>query len=72
MEIAPRASLKRPVPELNIKKCRYPSCSLCMDHCPVGAIDLSVSPPVFAKVQFLYFCEMIFLKGLSRPIIQLC
>jgi flavodoxin len=64
MEITPRTSLKRPVPELNIKKCRYPSCSLCMDRCPVGAIDLSVSPPVFARgCSFCYFCEMICPEG---------
>ena len=64
MEIAPRASLNRPVPKLNIEKCRYPSCSLCMDHCPVDAIDLSISPPVFARAcSFCYFCEMICPEG---------
>ena len=64
MEIEPRVSLNRPVPKLNIKKCRYPSCSLCIDHCPVGAIDLSVSPPVFARAcSFCYFCEMICPEG---------
>ena len=64
MEIGPRTSLNRPVPKLNAEKCRYPSCSLCMDHCPVGAIDLSVSPPVFARAcSFCYFCEMICPEG---------
>jgi flavodoxin/ferredoxin len=64
MGISPRASLDRPVPKLNKEKCRYPSCSLCMDHCPVGAIDLSVSPPVFARsCSFCYFCEMVCPEG---------
>jgi len=64
METGPRTSLNRPVPKLNIKKCRYPSCCLCMDHCPVGAIDLSLSPPVFAReCSFCYFCEMICPEG---------
>lgn len=63
-EIPPRARLVRPVPKLNIDKCRYPSCRLCMDHCPVGAIDLSLSPPVFAReCSFCYFCEMICPEG---------
>jgi flavodoxin/ferredoxin len=63
-EIRPRISPSRPVPKLNKEKCRYPSCSLCVDHCPVGAIDLSVSPPIFAKAcSFCYFCEMICPKG---------
>jgi flavodoxin/ferredoxin len=63
-EIGPRVSLNRPVPKLNREKCRYPSCSLCMDHCPVGAIDLSVSPPVFGRAcSFCYFCEMICPEG---------
>ena len=25
--------------------CRYPKCTLCVENCPVGGIDLSVSPP---------------------------
>jgi flavodoxin/Fe-S-cluster-containing hydrogenase component 2 len=64
MKTGPRTSLNRPVPRLNAQKCRYPSCSLCMDHCPVGAIDLSVSPPVFGRAcSFCYFCEMICPEG---------
>jgi flavodoxin/formate hydrogenlyase subunit 6/NADH:ubiquinone oxidoreductase subunit I len=51
-------------PKLHIQKCRYPKCHLCMDHCPVDAIDLSVSPPVFAKsCRPCYFCEMICPEG---------
>ena len=64
MEAGPRAKLVRPVPKLNTDKCRYPACRLCMDHCPVGAIDLSTSPPVFAReCSFCYFCEMICPEG---------
>jgi ferredoxin/flavodoxin len=29
-------------------KCRYPKCRLCMEHCPVNGIDLSMSPRVIA------------------------
>ena len=31
------------------EKCLYPSCTLCMDNCPVYGVDLSVDPPVLAK-----------------------
>ena len=45
---------------LNPNKCRYPECRLCMDHCPMKAIDFSVSPRAFGKgCQHCYFCEMI-------------
>jgi flavodoxin/Fe-S-cluster-containing hydrogenase component 2 len=44
----------------NKGKCRYPSCRLCVDHCPVNAIDLSVSPVMFRKGCIsCYFCEML-------------
>ncbi|MFC1820515.1 hypothetical protein ACFLZG_05470 [Thermodesulfobacteriota bacterium] len=50
--------------ELNSQKCQYPECRLCMDHCPMGAIDLSLSPPVFGKgCEYCYFCEMICPEG---------
>ena len=63
-ELGPRESLNRPVPRLNAEKCSYPSCRLCMDKCPLKSIDLSVSPPVFAKpCSFCYFCEMICPEG---------
>jgi flavodoxin/NAD-dependent dihydropyrimidine dehydrogenase PreA subunit len=49
---------------LNMEKCRYPECHLCMDNCPWDAIDLSVSPPVFAKnCPTCCFCEMICPEG---------
>ena len=31
------------------EKCLYPSCTLCMDNCPMYGMDLSVDPPVLAK-----------------------
>jgi len=58
----PPRTLTRPQFEktLNMKKCRYPECRLCMDHCRLNIIDLSQSPPVFPKIcQPCYFCEMI-------------
>ena len=37
-----------------------PRCRLCMDNCPVKAIDLSVDPVVFRKGCIsCYFCEML-------------
>jgi flavodoxin/ferredoxin len=34
--------------KLNMEKCIYPECRLCMDNCPMDGIDLTVTPPVFA------------------------
>jgi len=55
---------RRPRPRLNKQKCRYPQCHLCIDNCPASAINLSVSPPVFAeKCYTCFFCEMICPEG---------
>ncbi|UCG67329.1 MAG: hypothetical protein JSW12_10230 [Deltaproteobacteria bacterium] len=55
----PRTKLK-----LNVEKCRYPECRLCMDNCRLKIIDLSVSPPIFPKsCQPCYFCELICPEG---------
>jgi ferredoxin/flavodoxin len=32
---------------INMEKCKYPECTLCVDHCPMNAIDFSVNPPIF-------------------------
>lgn len=41
-------------------KCRYPKCRLCVDNCPVAAIDLSADPVKFRKGCIsCYFCEML-------------
>ncbi len=64
MEMTPPSKLVLPLPKLNTEKCRYPACTLCMDHCPIGTIDLSASPPVFARpCEFCYFCEMVCPEG---------
>lgn len=58
----PPRTLSRPQFEkkLNTKKCHYPECRLCVDHCRLNAIDLSQSPPIFPEIcQPCYFCEMI-------------
>jgi ferredoxin len=31
------------------EKCTYPKCHLCMYHCPMDGIDLTITPPVLAK-----------------------
>jgi Fe-S-cluster-containing hydrogenase component 2 len=56
--------LSLPQPKLNTLKCCYPECRLCMDHCPMNGIDLSVSPLIFSKnCRRCYFCEMICPEG---------
>ncbi|MFC1915545.1 EFR1 family ferrodoxin [Chloroflexota bacterium] len=42
------------------EKCRYPRCRLCIDNCPVRAIDLSADPIIFRRgcISCL-FCEML-------------
>ena len=41
-------------------KCIYPGCTLCVDNCPMEDIDLSASPPQFARnCTSCFFCEMI-------------
>ena len=32
---------------IDMTKCRYPACTLCVDHCPMDCIDFSHNPPVF-------------------------
>jgi ferredoxin/flavodoxin len=31
--------------KINMDKCTYPTCTLCVDHCPMNSIDFSVTPP---------------------------
>lgn len=60
MKMVPRNTFVRPAPVLHREKCHYPECRICMDHCPLGGIDLSKEEPVFAKpCVTCYFCEMI-------------
>jgi Fe-S-cluster-containing hydrogenase component 2 len=56
--------VRRPRPKFDRQKCRYPECTLCMDHCPVKGIDLSATPLVFGKnCHTCHFCEMICPEG---------
>ena len=49
---------------LDNKKCRYPKCRLCVDNCPMDAIDLSVHPIIFRKRCIgCLFCEAICPSG---------
>jgi flavodoxin/ferredoxin len=32
---------------IDMKKCKYPTCKLCVEYCPMNSIDFSVNPPVF-------------------------
>ena len=42
------------------EKCRYPKCRICVDNCPMDAIDLSADPIIFRKGCITcYFCEML-------------
>ena len=42
------------------EKCLYPKCSLCMDNCPLGGIDLSVNPRVVCNPCLMCtFCSRI-------------
>jgi flavodoxin/ferredoxin len=46
--------------KLNMQKCTYPQCTLCVDNCPMEGIDLSVSPIRFAEpCMNCFFCEKI-------------
>lgn len=37
---------KRVFQKIDMKKCTYPKCTACMDHCPQNCIDVSKNPPV--------------------------
>ncbi len=32
---------------IDMKKCTYPKCTLCVDNCPMNCIDFSQNPPLF-------------------------
>jgi Fe-S-cluster-containing hydrogenase component 2/flavodoxin len=34
---------------INTEKCTYPTCTLCVDHCPMDSIDFSVIPPAIKR-----------------------
>ena len=39
----------RTAKRIDTEKCKYPECTICVDHCSMNAIDFSVSPPVFKQ-----------------------
>ncbi len=41
--------MHQPERSINMEKCTYPQCTLCLDNCIVHAIDFSVNSPVFKK-----------------------
>jgi flavodoxin/NAD-dependent dihydropyrimidine dehydrogenase PreA subunit len=60
MPLAPPSGLPAPVPKFHHEKCTHPECRLCIEHCPMGGIDLSTYPVRFARpCATCYFCEMI-------------
>lgn len=46
-DVAVYRKTRRPLLSFDKEKCTYPECRLCVDNCPVGAIDLSADPIVF-------------------------
>lgn len=64
-ELPPRSSkVPRCEKMLNMEKCKYPGCSLCMDNCPMGYIDLTKDPPALPKkCEPCFFCELICPEG---------
>lgn len=37
----------QPLKRIDMSKCRYPECRVCVEYCPMGCIDFSQDPPVF-------------------------
>lgn len=53
-------------PRLNLDKCKYPRCTVCMDNCPAKSINISGSKLVFSqtcKPCTLWFCEQLCPSG---------
>lgn len=49
---------------INMERCKYPMCTICIDNCPMDAIDFSVSPSVFKSFCHAdFFCEAICPEG---------
>jgi ferredoxin len=50
--------------KVNLERCNYPKCTFCIDNCPMGAIDFSVSPPIFDKdCASCFLCEQTCPRG---------
>ncbi|HEY97554.1 MAG TPA: hypothetical protein G4O16_05160 [Dehalococcoidia bacterium] len=49
-------------PRLNVEKCKYPKCTICVDNCPTQSIHPSQSPPInhdTCRPCSLWFCEQL-------------
>ena len=47
-------------PTLNVEKCQYPKCSVCIDNCPFKSINASGAKPEFSEVCgscYIWLCE---------------
>jgi Fe-S-cluster-containing hydrogenase component 2/flavodoxin len=42
-------NIMRTMKRIDMQKCKYPECTICVDHCSMNAIDFSVDPPVFKR-----------------------
>jgi ferredoxin len=50
--------------KVNTKRCLYPKCTICIDHCPTHSINFAIAPPVFRKnCDRCWFCEQICPRG---------
>ena len=57
-------AIARVVFKVNLEKCNYPKCTICVDNCPMSAIDFSVSPPLFdSDCDKCFLCEMACPRG---------
>ncbi len=55
-----RLSLRSFDYKINKERCRYSTCTVCMDNCPTHSIDLSLSPPIAKETcDRCWFCEQI-------------
>ncbi len=49
-------------PRLDVEKCRYPKCTICVDNCPTHSINPAQSPPISYQTCGpcqLWFCEQL-------------
>jgi len=50
--------------KINMDKCAYPRCTVCIDNCPTHSINLSVSPPILKETcDRCSYCEQICPRG---------
>jgi len=43
--------------KVNTEKCKYPKCTYCIDNCPAGSIDFSISRNIFNCNTKCWLCE---------------